>query len=146
MNVSGDGSSLPEKRGASPDRFLALALAIVGASGIACLLLFRFFDTEIVSLLFGDRYLAATPFLFTFGIAMFLGSLSAVFISHFLARLDRFFVIPFALITAGFIGSVFFLPRTIDSIIRAELVSNVVLLLAFVAIFVARKVKESRQK
>lgn len=131
---------------ASPDRFLAVALAIVGASGIACLFLFRFFDTEIVSLLFGERYLAAAPFLFTFGVAMFFGSLSAVFISHFLARLDRFFVIPFVLATALFIGSVFFLPRSIDSIIRAELVSNVLLLLAFVAIFVTRKVKETRQK
>lgn len=146
IQSSGDNVALPKKQGASPDRFLALSLAIVGGSGIACLFLFRFFDTEIVSLLFGERYLAATPFLFTFGVAMFLGSLSAVFISHFLARLDRFFIIPFAIVTAGFIGSVFFLPRTIDSIVRAELASNAILLLAFVAIFVARKVKETRQK
>lgn len=119
----------------SANRLLFLSLFLVGSTGLACLLLFFFFPEPLVLLLFGKHYLSAAPFLAPFGLAMFLGSLSTVFLYSFLARLRRTFLVPYGLATAGFIMSFFLAHPSIGSIVYAELFANAFLFLSFLFLF-----------
>lgn len=60
-----------------------LALMIVGS--FAVLALFVLFPSQSVTLLFGQRYLAAAPHLASYGLAMLLLSLVTVFVHYFLS-------------------------------------------------------------
>lgn len=129
----------PKRARKKADRLLALAFMIVGGTGAVCLLLFFFFSVPVVTILFGTRYLLAAPFLPEFGLAMFFGSLSTVFLYHFLAKLSRLFLVPYTFVTVAFIASFFTTHPTIHSIVRAELIANVVLFVSFLLVFVFEK-------
>ncbi len=87
-----DQSTVPGAGRREGDRILALSLSIIAGASVAVFLLFTFFPTFIITLLFGTRYLAITPYLGIFSIAMACISLATAFINYFVAIENTSFI------------------------------------------------------
>ena len=79
--------------GRLPDRLLIKTAAIILLASSAMSFLYFIFDDQLISIIFGPGYQAASPLLGWMGIAMIGVSLSSVWLNYYLAEKPRNFVI-----------------------------------------------------
>lgn len=79
--------------GRLPDRLLIKTTGIILLASGALSILYFIFDDQLISIIFGPGYQAASPLLGWMGIAMIGVSLSAVWLNYYLAEKPRNFVI-----------------------------------------------------
>jgi len=113
----------------------AMLLTLLLAGGVV--IIYWLFPDFIVNLLFGSKYLFATPYLFKYGLAMFFFALSFLFMSFFLSRNQT--KVAYALLSAMLIELVLiiFFHASIAQIVDIMLISGA-LCLAFMLPFYLR--------
>ncbi len=108
-------------------KLLATAFVIVGAAGVVLTTLFGLYPEKILSMLFGDQYLSAAPYLVYFGLAMAFSSLATVFVQYFLATNHKTFVYPLLVLTLLEIVGIIVFHASIQSIVLVSLLTSATL-------------------
>lgn len=116
-------------------RLLATAFVIVGTAGVVLTTLFGLYPEKILSMLFGDQYLAVAPYLIYFGLAMALSSLATVFVQYFLATNHKTFVYPLLILTVLEIVGIIIFHSSIKSIVLVSLLTSATLFVTLSIIY-----------
>lgn len=116
-------------------KYLGLSLAVVGGAALALVALFSFFPQAITGLLFGNQYVAVSPFLVYFGIAAGFSALSTIFIQFFLASRSHSFIYPLAVCTLAEVVGIAIFHGSIIQIVLSSLATSVLLIIAMVLVY-----------
>lgn len=119
------------------DKYFGISLAVVGGASLLLVLLFSFFPTFVLGLLFGTRYLAAAPWLVYFAAAVGFSSVASVFVQYFLAVHSTNFIYPLAVLTVAEIAGIVAFHANIHQIVLSSLITAVLLTASFIPIFFA---------
>jgi len=111
---------------------LKMAFVLNGLIAGGVLLLFLFFPTLFVKLLFGAKYLVISSYLVWFSLAMFCCAFSQVFITYFMATNAKNYLVPLAFAILLQIGLIVCFHADFLQITLAVLTSNVLLLILMI--------------
>jgi O-antigen/teichoic acid export membrane protein len=114
--------------------FFTTLKVVVGIAGVT-LLLFILFPKLVVSLLLGSSYLQVASFLPVMAIAMFLNTISIVFINYFMAHNSKRYLYGLGLVIAIYVISILFFHATITNFVNSLLFSSILLTIFMSALF-----------
>lgn len=81
----------------------------------------------VVRILFGQKYISISPYLFWFGIAIFFHAITRIFISFFMAVHEKTFIYPLAISTTLLIALIVLFHQSIHTVVVSLLITNIFL-------------------
>jgi len=114
-----------------------LTFSLILGMGIAglILLVYTFLPKLAISIMYGQKYISASPYLVWFGVAGTLLSLSSILINYFLAIGNKSFLLFLLTLTMLEAILIFFLHTTLLQVVKIVVCSLAVLLLSLICIY-----------
>jgi len=137
-------SSLSSGDGKCKD-ILKIAFLLNGVIAGGILILFLFFPTLSVKLLFGAKYLTVTPFLVWYSLAMFCCAFSQVFITYFMATHTKNYLTSLATAIFLQIILIIFFHANLLQITLSVLISNSLLLILMILVYIKNNHRQKQE-
>lgn len=115
-------------------KLLSMGVALISLAGLGAIVFYVLFSSQLVQLVFDERYLAIEPFV---GLAGFFGglfALVALLTQYYMAKLSRFSWLP-VLACSAQVVAIALLPHTVAAIIKSNIGLVASLVLAYGAVF-----------